>query len=101
MSTTYECQKCRQKLVYDGPLPEHRLNHRREASGSCDGALWEICPGCQKPEPNVGPWNDRKNPDAPKRLCGSCKLRAWATPTNVKRLESEIQAAVNHLEGKV
>ena len=35
---TYVCSKCGEKLVYDGPLPEYRLNHRREG-GNCDGEL--------------------------------------------------------------
>lgn len=48
----------------------------------------EICPGCNKERPNVGPW---KNPGDPPRLCGGCKVRrSFATPGFKERLEQHL-----------
>jgi hypothetical protein len=35
----YQCAVCRTRLTYDSQLPEHRLNHRRQTSGPCEGLL--------------------------------------------------------------
>jgi hypothetical protein len=71
----------------------------KRAIGGTILRVWEVCPGCEKPKPNVGPW---KEPGCPHdRLCGFCKLRRWAEkPGNVADLEAEIQTAVKATEGK-
>jgi hypothetical protein len=35
----YRCKACGERLTYDSQLPEHRLNHRREAAVACEGSL--------------------------------------------------------------
>ena len=52
----------------------------------------EICPRCQKPSPNVGPWSG-EGEGGHLRLCGGCKFEiTMADPARRQRLEDDIRA---------
>lgn len=52
----------------------------------------EVCQGCEKPAPNVGPWEDGR------RLCGSCKVRiTLADPARKKRLKEELSTMLRNV----
>lgn len=57
----------------------------------------EICPRCQEPRPNVGPWNGPIGAQY-KRLCGHCKATVvLEDPESRRRLEADLKRAFGAL----